>query len=176
MGVEAQRFPRFKKRVPCRVTVSGASTAAIVLNVSQAGLFVQTGATAKPGDQITIRLSPAHTSEPIAIDAKVIWRRTVASHLRTIVKGGMGLSIHNAPSSYFEFLTGALPIATAPSRPDAKAAAAGTSEKTFLMRVRQEGGPRTRKLYVQAIDPDDASRRVLARFGSGWTVILAEEA
>lgn len=176
MGVEAQRHPRFKKRVPCRVTVSGASTAAMVLNVSQAGLFVQTGATARPGDQVTIRLSPAHTAEPIAIDAEVVWRRTVASHLRTIVKGGMGLAIHNAPSSYFEFLTGARSNTAARATTETGKAASETPEKTFLMRVRQEGGPRTRKLYVQATDQAEASRRVLARFGSGWTVILAEQA
>ncbi|MCP3985272.1 MAG: PilZ domain-containing protein [bacterium] len=179
MGIEAQRYPRFRKRVPCRVTVSGASTAAIVLNVSQAGLFIQTGATARPGDEVTIRLSPADTPEPIAIDGQVVWRRTVASHLRTIAKGGMGVSIRNAPSSYFQFLTSAAAATDTRSKPSAKPASRGKPgafDRTFLMRVRQEGGPRTRKLYVQASDREDACRRVMNRFGAGWTVILADEA
>ncbi len=174
MGVEAQRDPRFKKRVPCRVTVGGSSTSAMVLNVSRRGLFVQTGAPGRPGESVRVHLNPAQLPQPIEIDAQVVWRRTVASHLRTLAKGGMGLAIRNAPPSYFGLVMDPSSARRAAPR-TAAAAAAEAPAFTFLMRLRHEGGPRTRKLYVQANDEADARLRTRKRFGDEWTVLEIEQ-
>lgn len=176
MRSEAQRDARFKQRVPCRLSVAGRSTVGFVLNVSRAGLFVQTSAMARHGERVIVRLDPADNLQPIEITAKVVWRRTVVCHLPSIVQGGMGLAIRNPPASYLEFLLGSVPRGPVHARLVEEATATDTTEKTFLMRVRWNEGPRTRKLYVQATNEDDARRRVLERFGPGWTILVAEEA
>ena len=75
--------PCFKKRVPCRLQITGGSHAGMVLNVSRGGLFVQTTAGASPGEAVHLELAPGE-GEPLALDARVVWRRVVAPHLRTV--------------------------------------------------------------------------------------------
>ncbi len=48
--MDAQPEPRFKKRLPCRVRRGPSTYSGMVVDLSRTGLFVQTGAGAKPGE------------------------------------------------------------------------------------------------------------------------------
>ncbi len=107
MGVQPLRKssePRFRKRVPCRLTMAGDAHVGIVLNVSRGGLFVQTTARARSGDAIRLDLRPGSAGNAIEIGAQVVWKRVVAPQLRAVSQGGLGLRIRHAPGSYYRFL------------------------------------------------------------------------
>jgi hypothetical protein len=161
--------PRFKKRVPCRLDVAGGKHRGMVLNVSRNGLFVQTTAGASPGDAVHLDL--ALGSEDLPVDARVIWRRVVAPHLRTVSTGGMGLRIQYASDAWYGFLAGL--VATDSQREVAPTAdAADVSDgPAFRVRLRLRGSPRTRTLVVAAGDAKEARERARQQAGSDWRVL-----
>ncbi len=58
--------PRFKKRMSCRLKQEQRTYAGLVLDVSRTGLFVQTSAGAKPGDEVEV-LSGLQVGERLAV-------------------------------------------------------------------------------------------------------------
>jgi hypothetical protein len=76
--------------------------AGVVLNLSGTGLFVQTSASAQPGDAIKLTLGGE-----IPVTAEVVWRRKVAPMLRSVAVGGVGVRIRNAPEAYYSLLASA---------------------------------------------------------------------
>ncbi|MFQ5415662.1 MAG: PilZ domain-containing protein [Myxococcota bacterium] len=95
---------RFRKRIPCKLRRSRSMFSGLVLDVSRTGLFVQTGAAAKAGDEIEVVLSRREPEAAIVLNAKVVWQRRVPSHLRSAVEGGLGLQIRYAPEPYYALL------------------------------------------------------------------------
>jgi Tfp pilus assembly protein PilZ len=96
---------RFKKRVPCRLKLGQQQYSGLVLDVSRTGLFVQTSATPRSGDEIEVVLSQPKRNSGFALTARVVWQRRVPSPLRRLVEGGVGLEIRYAPESYFALLS-----------------------------------------------------------------------
>ena len=91
---------RYRKRLPCRLEVPNGAYSGMVLNLSRGGLFVQTSAAASPGEAVHLDLSLGD-ADAIALDARVVWRRIVAPHLRSVSTGGMGVHIQYAHDAYF---------------------------------------------------------------------------
>jgi Tfp pilus assembly protein PilZ len=180
--VETQAEPRFKKRLPCRLKVAGNSHAAMVLNLSRSGLFVQTSAGPPPGASVMIDLDVANRSDIVPIGGKVVWRRMVAPHLRTISQGGIGVRIESASEAYFRFLSdvaGGVPPATSPpaagkAAPRAQKSPPEPPGTEFRVRIKQQGGPRSRTMVVKSRSEDEARRRALAAVGSGWVILELE--
>ena len=81
---------RYRKRIPCRLGVAGSDFTGMVLNLSRTGLFVQTSATARPGDEIRLDLMIPSQPESIELAGKIVWKRIVAAHLRSFTQGGVG--------------------------------------------------------------------------------------
>ncbi len=102
MGTRAE--PRFRKRIPCKLRRSQSMFSGLVLDVSRTGLFVQTSAAAKAGDEIEVLLSRRESEAAIVLNAQVIWRRKIPLRLRSIVEGGLGLQIRYAPEPYYVML------------------------------------------------------------------------
>ena len=75
---------RYKRRVLCRMQLGESRYSGVVLNLSRTGLFIQTSASAGPGEPIRLELSGQ-----IPLRAQVVWRRKVAAHLRSIAEGGI---------------------------------------------------------------------------------------
>jgi Tfp pilus assembly protein PilZ len=100
--------PRFRKRLSCRLKQKQRSYAGMVLDVSRTGLFVQTSAGAKPGDEVEVLLGSRSQPAPIALTAEVVWQRKVPPQLRVIGEGGVGLKICYAPEPYYALLADAL--------------------------------------------------------------------
>jgi hypothetical protein len=159
--------PRYKKRVPCRLEVGGGSHRGMVLNVSRSGLFVQTTAGASPGDAVHLDLSLGEAALPV--DARVIWRRVVAPHLRTVSTGGMGVQIQYANDAWYGFLAGL--AAGGSAEEAAPAAAADDGRASFRVRLRLLGSPRTRTLVVSAADVEEARERARQLAGADWRVL-----
>jgi Tfp pilus assembly protein PilZ len=164
--MQASAEPRFKKRVPCRLQVTGGSHSGMVLNVSKSGLFVQTTAGASPGDAVHLDLAVGD-ADPLALDARVVWRRVVAPHLRTVSTGGMGLHVQYADDAWFGFVAG-----LAASAPAEEGAAAPRPETpAFRVRLRLAGSQRTRVLTVAAADAEQARERARQQAGAQWAVL-----
>jgi hypothetical protein len=159
--------PRYRKRVPCRLEVGGGSHRGMVLNVSRSGLFVQTTAGASPGDAVHLDLSLGDADLPV--DARVIWRRVVAPHLRTVSTGGMGVQIQYASDAWYGFL--AALAAGAPAEEAAPLAAQDDGRLSFRARLRLLGSPRTRTFVVSAADVKEARERARQLAGADWRVL-----
>jgi Tfp pilus assembly protein PilZ len=179
--VGTQAEPRFKKRLPCRLKVAGSSHTAMVLNVSRGGLFVQTSAGPPPGADVEIDLDVASRTEAVPIGARVVWRRVVAPHLRTIAPGGVGVRIESAPEAYYSFLSAmAGEASTAP--PCAGCESAGPALEAqpqspgieFRVRVKQEGGSRSRTLTFHSESEAEARTKALRIAGAGWVILELE--
>ncbi len=167
---------RFRRRVPCRLSVPSGSYSGMVLNVSRGGLFVQTSAGASPGDAVHLDLA-VDEAQPVPVDARVVWRRVVAPHLRTVSTGGIGVHIQYAGDAYFGFVAclAAAPGSEADDAPPAPRAAA--ARPAYRVHLRLAGSPRTRVVVVEAADEPEARQRARAVAGAQWVVLgLDEEA
>ena len=156
---------RYRKRLPCRLAVPNGAYSGMVLNLSRGGLFVQTSAAASPGEAVHLELSPGD-ADAIGLDARVVWRRVVAPHLRSVSTGGVGVHIQYASDAWFGFvarLAEGVPAEDSPARSEA-----GPS---FRVRLRLAGGSRTRILVVRGADEAEASRRACQQAGPQWTVL-----
>jgi hypothetical protein len=158
--------PRYKKRVPCRLEVAGSKHRGMVLNVSRSGLFVQTTAGASPGDAVHLEL--ALGSAELPVDARVVWRRVVAPHLRTVSTGGMGVHIQYANDAWYGFLAGLAATGSEDVAPPAEVADDGVA---FRVRLRLLGSPRTRALVVSATNEREARKRARQQAGADWRVL-----
>jgi hypothetical protein len=147
----------------------------MVLNVSPSGLFVQTTARIRPGDDVLVHLNLCMGEPAIPVRARVVWKRLVAPHLQIVTKGGVGLQIHTAPESYYEFLAG-----VAGGRADRwrseeipEVRAEPLAER-FRVRVKQENGPRSRSMVLRCASEEEARATALARTGRGWVILEIE--
>ena len=96
--------PRFEERVPCRVRVQDTTYEGTVLNVSWSGLFVETSAYARPGNDVWLELHTGGGERFIRLGAQVRWKRSGEPRSPSASSEGMGLEIHSAPESYYDFL------------------------------------------------------------------------
>jgi Tfp pilus assembly protein PilZ len=153
----------------------------MALNLSKSGLFIQTSAGPPRGAAVVVDLDVADDSETISIEASVVWRRVVASHLRTISQGGVGLRIESAPEAYYQFLSGVVGQALGSrSSTDGEAVAPEPESPSdcagaeFRVRVKQEGGPRSRTVVLQCESEAEARAEALNVVGVGWMILEVE--
>jgi Tfp pilus assembly protein PilZ len=179
--VVTQAEPRFKKRLPCRVKVAGSSHAGMVLNMSRGGLFIQTSAGPSPGAGVMVDLDVASRSDTVPIGARVVWKRVVASHLRTLSHGGVGVRIESAPEAYYQFLsavTGEMPVSPPSAGGEVVAPAlespSDSAGMEFRVRIKQEGGPRSRTMVLHGESEAEARTQALRAVGAGWVILEVE--
>lgn len=164
MGATVQ--PRYRRRVPCRMSVGAQRYSGVVLNLSGSGVFVQTSASPEPGEPIELQLG-----DEIGLRGEIVWRRKVAPQLRSVAQGGVGVRIRQAPEAYY-----ALVERAALAEHSLESAAKGAGPRLrFRARLRHQAEVRTRSLDVEASDRDEAERRALARAGGGWRILEIEE-
>ena len=102
MGTRAE--PRFKKRIPCKLKQGQRTFSGVVLDISRTGLFVQTRAAAKAGDEVQVMLSAREPDDPIELRTRVVWQKQIPTRLRRVVERGVGLQIRYAPEPYYFML------------------------------------------------------------------------
>ncbi len=96
--------PRFRKRIPCKLSRGRTVFSGLVLDLSRTGLFVQTRAVAKAGNEVEVMLARREPEAPIELDVRVVWQRKVPPQLRGVVEKGFGLQILYAPEPYYALL------------------------------------------------------------------------
>ena len=163
---------RHKWRLSCEVVSAGRSQRAIVLDISESGLFVQTGTRLPPGAEVEVRVRLMTNEEPVALRARVARNKQVPPQLTSIARGGVGLRILDAPRAYYDQIQALenTEAANAPTAADAPKPATGR----FRVRVKQSGGQRSRCLEIVADSIEDARSRALAELGSGWEAVTTE--
>jgi hypothetical protein len=102
--MDRRRETRTKKRIACALFIKGMRQHGIVIDVSSRGLFVQTSAKPKPGDEVRIELTLPGQSKPTLLHATVARVRMVPPALLALAQGGLGLQIQNPPEEYFVFV------------------------------------------------------------------------
>jgi hypothetical protein len=163
----------------CEIVSEGRSQRAIVLDLSETGLFVQTGSTRlPPGSVVDVRVRLADGAETVLLRAKVARNKQVPPQLTSVARGGIGLRILDAPAAYYEQIQAldgdtkrSTPAATATPTPAPKPPPAALR---FRVRVKQSDGPRMRNLEIVAASADEARARALADCGKGWEAVAAD--
>jgi Tfp pilus assembly protein PilZ len=153
----------------------------MALNLSKSGLFIQTSAGPPRGTAVVVDLDVPDDEETISVEARVVWRRVVAPHLRTISQGGVGLRIESAPEAYYHYLSGVVGQAlgsrtptggeTVAPEPEARSDCARTD---YRVRLKQEGGPRSRTVMLQCESEAEARTEALDVVGMGWMILEVE--
>ena len=173
---ETRIAKRHKWRLACEVVCDGRSQRAIVIDLSQTGVFVQTGTRLPPGAEVAVRLLLTDATEPILIRAKVARNKQVPPQLTSVARGGVGLRILDAPDAYYETIS-SLEGGDSRRQPSAAAsepAAPAPARTRFRVRVKQSDGPRSRSVEILAESPDEARARALAEVGAGWEAVAAD--
>ena len=166
-GIDKRRHRRHPRRIPCHLFVDQREFSALVLDLSQSGLFIQTHARPKIGQRLQLRLSDTHA--PYELIVEVVRAKQVPPSLLTLAKGGIGVRIVSAPEEYDRLLAtlgigdNAEPFELEPA-----------SGQRFRVFAAQSGGSRSRRVEVTAPDPDGARAIALEELGSDWKVIRVE--
>jgi Tfp pilus assembly protein PilZ len=199
IAMQTQSEPRLRKRLHCTLSDDARRHNGLILNLSQRGLFVQTNMPAEPGTLLSIDVHDPIRGEEIPIRAAVVWRRRVPARMKGTNESGMGLRLVSRPDAWQQMMSGMLE--PTPAQPDAVASSAEPSTKrvtkpsakpstkpstkpresapvvdpapvcTFVVRLAQPGGPRSRRLWVQATSEQAAREEAIARAGVGWTIL-----
>jgi hypothetical protein len=169
---------RVRRRMACEVIADGCRQSGIVIDLSRAGLFVQTSTRLFPGTVVELRIRFPTSDEPVGLRARVVRHKAVPANLTSVARGGIGLRILEAPHAYYEAL-GADEAREAPRVPAGAEHANQRPADTpgparFRVRMKQIEGPRSRLLDVAAATADAARVTALAQLGSGWEALEAE--
>ena len=102
--MDKRREARTKKRLACTLFIKGIRQHGIVMDVSSKGLFVQTSAKPKPGEDVRIELTLPGQPRPTTLAATVVRVRVVPPQLLSVAQGGIGVQLQNPPEEYFVFV------------------------------------------------------------------------
>lgn len=194
-------FQRKRHQTPCTLMLDGRHHGGLILDVSPGGLYIQSSAKIKPGDQLEIQMTIPGVEGRHQLQVEVVRKVIVPARLLKVARGGVGVRIINAPEAYYQFMvdlgvteevgtskleqlenrrakSAAAPaVAEAESNPEpAPEAEAEPSapQSQFRVRIKQSQGPRSRTISVEADSEDDARRQALHAAGAGWIVLGAE--
>jgi hypothetical protein len=193
-------FERKRRQMPCTLTFEGRNHGGMILDVSPGGLFIQSTAKIKPGDQVELQTTVPGFEGRMRLQIEVVRKVIVPAHLLKVAHGGVGVRILNAPETYYQFMeslgitadtnsgdatpstvgedTVAAPPPVVESRPEAEPVVereALPAESTrFKVRVKQVKGSRSRVVEVEAASENEAQRRVLEDVGDEWVSLGVE--
>jgi len=194
-------FERKRRQMPCTLTLDGRNHGGLILDVSPGGLYIQSSAKIKPGDQFEIQMTIPGVEGRHQLQVEVVRKVVVPAMLLKVARGGVGVRIINAPEAYYQFMDDlgvtadagtskieqlenrraksavAPPVAEAESKrePEPEAEAEPPApQPQFRARIKQSHGPRSRTVSVEADSEDDARRQALHAAGAGWIVLGVE--
>ena len=187
-----RRAERSKKRLTCTLVIEGNRLSGIVLDISATGLFVQTSANPSPGAVLDLEIEIPGEPQRSVLVVRVARKKIAPPRLKSIVQGGLGLHIQNAPEAYFRFVaqlqageapaaSPAKPSSTVKAPPAKKSPARRSAprrpileQERFRVRVSQIDGSRSRSLEVSAVSEQAARRQAMATSGEGWKILSCE--
>jgi hypothetical protein len=101
--MERRKAERLQQRLICELVIADRRHAGVVVDLSQAGLFVQTSACPPPGERVRVTLRPSDGAD-IELEASVARRYLVPRRPATVARGGIGLRIESASDDYLELI------------------------------------------------------------------------
>ena len=198
-------FERKRRQMPCTLTLDGRNHGGLILDVSPGGLYIQSSAKMKPGDQIEMQMTIPGIEGRHQLQVEVVRKVIVPARLLKVARGGVGVRIINAPEAYYQFMddlgvtadsgtskieqlenrraksAAASLVAEADPEPKAEPEPEAEAERPalqpqFRVRIKQSQGPRSRTVSVEADSKDDARSQALHAAGAGWIVLGVERA
>ena len=194
IAMSGRIFERKRRQMPCTLMLDGRHHGGLILDVSPGGLYIQSSAKIKPGDQLEIQMTIPGVDDRLQLQVEVVRKVIVPARLLKIAHGGVGVRIINAPEAYYQFMddlgvtedAGTSKLEQLENRRAKSAAASAVAEAEskseptpkaedepsapqpqFRVRIKQSQGPRSRTISVEADSEDDAKRSMLrARVGS----------
>ena len=97
-------FERKRRQMPCTLTLDGRNHGGLILDVSPGGLYIQSSAKIKPGDQIEIQMTIPGIEGRHQLQVEVVRKVVVPARLLKVARGGVGVRIINAPEAYYHFM------------------------------------------------------------------------
>jgi hypothetical protein len=97
-------FERKRRQMPCTLTLDGRNHGGLVLDVSPGGLYIQSSAKMKPGDQVEIQMTLPGIEGRHHLQVEVVRKVVVPAQLLKVARGGVGVRIINAPEAYYQFM------------------------------------------------------------------------
>ena len=97
-------FERKRRQMPCTLTLDGRNHGGLILDVSPGGLYIQSSAKIKPGDQIEIQMTIPGIEGRHRLQVEVVRKVVVPARLLKVARGGVGVRIINAPEAYYQFM------------------------------------------------------------------------
>jgi hypothetical protein len=166
-GIDKRRHRRHPRRIPCKLFIGEREYAAMVLDLSVSGLFIQTHARPRIGARLRLLLAPPTAA--LELSVQVMRAKQVPQSLMAIAKGGIGVRIVSAPGEYDRLLA-ELGIGEN-AEPFELESEPG---RRFRVYAAQLSGSRTRRVDMAASDPDEARNLALEELGEGWKVLRIE--
>jgi hypothetical protein len=173
---ETRSAKRHKWRLPCEIVFEGGRQRSFVIDLSESGLFVQTGAKLRPGSQVEVHLAIESMGAPILLRARVARTKQVPAQLTSVAHGGVGLQLLDVPTAWIDAvrrlssgtsLRGSASAASTPPSPR-------IALERFRVRIKQSDGPRSRTLELRAESADHARTLALREAGAGWEAVAAD--
>jgi predicted phosphoribosyltransferase len=100
---ERRAMARAARRLSCEIVERGARHTAVVLDLSETGLFVRTNAAPAPGTPVRLVVRRPG-GEVWEIEARVARIRERGKGDAMVTSRGLGLELVEAPPGYFRFL------------------------------------------------------------------------
>jgi len=174
--VERRKHPRIACRIPCEFEGGLKGIKGVVRDLSTGGLSVRADIRApSEGELLSLTLRPPG-SGAISLDC-LAWHVRRLRHPgtgRSVTQLGLVLARGSEPFMKLvtRLATGPGPTARSSQRPTERETPLPTRAlRQFAVRVKQDGGPRTRRIVVGAVDSDDAANKARAEIQSGWVVL-----
>jgi len=97
-------FERKKRQIPCTLTLDGHNHGGLILDVSPGGLYIQSSAKMKPGDQLDVQMTIPGIDGRHRLHVEVVRKVVVPAQLLKVARGGVGVRIVNAPEAYYRYM------------------------------------------------------------------------
>lgn len=171
--VEKRKQRRLRRRLTCELVTGDDRYVALVRDLSQRGLFVQTRVRLRPGVEVTIVFPERAGEGGLHVRGRVVRRREVPPRLQASVPGGLGVELIDPPAAYRDLLGAQTRPEPQVPRPAPPAGAAAV--RTFRVRVSPRDKPGSRVITVRSESLHGARARALARAGRGWKIADIQE-
>lgn len=177
VDVEKRKQQRTRKRLTCEILLGAARHAALVRDLSAAGLFVQTRVRLEPDARVRLIFGAQDGLPAFEVEARVARQRMVPPRLQSAVPGGVGLVVIDPPAGFQEMVARGAASGAPEAAPEPSEVPSGAPAgiRTFRVRMIERDKPNARVFTVRSESLHGARARALARAGHGWKIADIQE-
>jgi hypothetical protein len=172
---------RTRRRLTCELLVEGERAPAMVRDLSQKGLFVQTRMKPRVNSVVEVIFPPKGLQPEVRVEAGVARKRAVPPRLQASVPGGVGLELLGPRPEFERWVlrtetTGLAKSAYADmtdmtARPgELPTEAPEVGIRAYRIRLTARNRAESRVLTIRCESFAGARARALARMGQGWKI------